>query len=87
VSVLSRRPRAVPALPMRFPSSGKWLLKILACDDRFVVGVYRRDMKVIGYLGSLDRLFGSPVTTRNWNTLTAIVRVLLADVAAPLARR
>ena len=87
VSVLSRRPRAAPALPMRFPSSGKWLLKILACDDRFVVGVYRRDMKVIGYLGSLDRLFGSPVTTRNWNTMAAIARVLLADVAAPPARR
>ncbi len=33
-------------------------------------------MKVIGYLGLLDRLFGVPVTTRNWNTLTAIVRIL-----------
>jgi hypothetical protein len=33
-------------------------------------------MKVIGYLGSLDRLFGVPVTTRNWNTITAIGKVL-----------
>ena len=33
-------------------------------------------MKVIGYLGTLDRLFGVPVTTRNWNTLTAIANVL-----------
>lgn len=33
-------------------------------------------MKVISYLGALDRLFGVPVTTRNWNTVTAIAGVL-----------
>jgi uncharacterized protein (DUF1697 family) len=38
--------------------------------------MYRRHMKVIGYLGTLDRLFGVPVTTRNWNTFTAIAKVL-----------
>jgi len=76
VSVLSRRPRSTPSMPMRFPPGGRWLLKIVARDDRFVFGVYRRHMKVIGYLGSLDRLFGVPVTTRNWNTMTAVVRVL-----------
>ena len=76
VSVLSRRPRSTPSMPVRLPSSGRWLLKILARDNRFIVGVYRRHMKVIGYLGTLDRLFGVPVTTRNWNTVTAIARVL-----------
>jgi len=76
VSVLSRRPRSAPSTPMRFPSSGKWLLTILARDDRFVFGMYRRHMKAISYLGTLDRLFGVPVTTRNWNTITAIAKVL-----------
>jgi hypothetical protein len=38
--------------------------------------MYRRHMKVIGYLGKIDRLFGIPVTTRNWNTMTAIAKVL-----------
>ena len=76
VSVLSKSPRAAPSMPISFPSSGKWLLKILARDHRFVFGVYRRHMKVISYLGSLDRLFGVPVTTRNWNTITAIATVL-----------
>ena len=33
-------------------------------------------MKVIGYLSALDRLFGVPVTTRNWNTITAIAKAL-----------
>ena len=76
VSVLSRRPQSAPSTPITFPSGGKWLLKILARDNRFVFGVYRRHLKVIGYLGKLDRLFGVPVTTRNWNTITAIVKVL-----------
>jgi uncharacterized protein (DUF1697 family) len=76
VSVLSKRPRSTLSTPVRFPSSGKWLLQILATDNRFVFGVYRRQMKVIGYLGTFDRLFGVPVTTRNWNTISAIARVL-----------
>lgn len=76
LSVLCRPPRTLPRLPMTFPSQGKWLLKVLARDRRFVVGLYRRHMKVIGYLGALDRLFGAPLTTRNWNTITAIGKVL-----------
>jgi len=76
VSVLSRRPRSTPSTPMSFPANGPWLLKILATEKRFVFGVYRRHMKVIGYLGTFDRLFGVAVTTRNWNTITAIAGVL-----------
>ena len=76
VSVLSQRPRSAPSLPMVFPPSGKWLLKILARENRFVFGLYRRHMKVIGYLGTFDRIFGVPATTRNWNTITAIAKVL-----------
>jgi uncharacterized protein (DUF1697 family) len=76
VSVLSQRPRLAPATPMRFPSGGPWLMKILARRSRFVIGMYRRHMKVIGLLGSMDRLYGVPMTTRNWNTITAIAKVL-----------
>jgi uncharacterized protein (DUF1697 family) len=76
VSLLSKRPRSTPSTPISIPSRGRWLLKILAADNRFVFGVYRRHMKAIGYLGTLDRLFGVPVTTRNWNTITAIAKVL-----------
>ena len=76
VSVLSRRPRLAPLLPISLPSSGRWLLRVMARDGRFVFGVYRRHMKVISYLGTLDRVFGVPSTTRNWNTIAAIGRVL-----------
>jgi uncharacterized protein (DUF1697 family) len=61
---------------MSLPVRGRWLLKVLAREDRFVLGLYRRHMKVIGYLSTLDRVFGVPATTRNWNTIRAIGRVL-----------
>jgi uncharacterized protein (DUF1697 family) len=76
VSILSRSPRSAPSTPMSLPSTGKWLVRILARENRFVVGLYRRHMRVISYLGTLDRIFGVPATTRNWNTITAIARVL-----------
>jgi uncharacterized protein (DUF1697 family) len=76
VSVLSRRPRSLPVMPVQFPAKGRWLLRVLGAEQRFVFGVYRRHMKVIGYLGGLDRLFGAPATTRSWNTILAIARVV-----------
>jgi len=76
VSVLSRRPKSEPSMPARFPSSGKWLLKILARKDRFVFGEYRRHMRVISYLGTVGRLLGVPTATRNWNTITAVAKAL-----------
>ena len=63
------------------PPRGEWLLRVLACHGRFVIGEYRRQMKAIGYLGTLDRVFGAPAATRNWNTITAVARIL--DRGAP----
>ncbi len=76
VSVLSRSPRLTPPLPMRLPAPGKRLVKVIARSKRFVFGLYRRDMKTIGYLGELDRVFGVPATTRNWNTISAIAKAI-----------
>ena len=76
VSVLAGRQRSEPPIPLDLPPKGKWLLRILAREGRFVLGLYRRQMKAVGYLGSIDRLFGVPATTRNWNTITAIANVL-----------
>lgn len=78
VSVLARVPRVEPHLPMSFPPRGPWLLQLLARDGRFVIGRYRRHMKTIGYLGMADQLYEVPLTTRNWNTMTAIARILEA---------
>jgi uncharacterized protein (DUF1697 family) len=79
VSVLAKVPRVAPPTPMTLPPTGLWQLEILAREGRFVFGRYRRHMKAIGYLGTLDRLFGTPATTRNWNTVTAIARILTEE--------
>jgi uncharacterized protein (DUF1697 family) len=76
VSILRRAGRVRVSLPITFPPDGDWLLRVLAVKKQFVCGVYRRHMKAIGYLGQIDKLFGVPATTRNWNTILAIVRIL-----------
>src|SRR5207253_10986908 len=76
VSVLTKPARVRAAIPIMLPPRGKWLLRVIASKNRFVFGVYRRHMKTIGYLGQIDKLVGVPVTTRNWNTIVAIVRIL-----------
>ena len=78
VSVLARRPgpRRALILPFDLPETGPWGMRVLEREGQFVIGVHRRDMQAIGYLGRIDRLFGLPATTRSWNTFQAISRVL-----------
>lgn len=76
VSVLSKAGRAKSSLPCAIPASGEWFVRVIALDGRFAFGEYRRHMKTIGYLGQVDKLFNVTVTTRNWNTIGAIVKVL-----------
>lgn len=75
-TVLSRSPRSTPSLPLRLPETGTWLVRVLARDGRFVLGVYRRHMRTIGQLGALTRIFGAPSTTRGWSTIRAIAEVV-----------
>jgi uncharacterized protein (DUF1697 family) len=76
VNVLARRLPAPPSLPLSLPSDDDWLLKIIAIENRFVLGVYRRQMKAITYLGKIEKLLGVPATTRNWNTIKKVVKLL-----------
>jgi uncharacterized protein (DUF1697 family) len=76
VSILPKAGRARTSLPIVLPADGEWLVRVIASDGRFVFGEYRRHMKTIGYLGQIDKLFGAPATTRNWNTILSIVRML-----------
>jgi uncharacterized protein (DUF1697 family) len=76
VSILAKVARLRPSLPILLPPDGPWLLRIITSKDRFVFGMYRRHMKTIGYLGQIDKLLGAKATTRNWNTITAIARIL-----------
>jgi uncharacterized protein (DUF1697 family) len=76
VNVLAKPLTALPPLPLSLPSDDDWLLKIIAIRERFVLGVYRRHMKAIGYLGRMEKLLGVPATNRNWNTILKIAEIL-----------
>ena len=76
VSILPKASPVRPPTPITLPPEGEWFVRVIASTNRFVFGEYRRHMKTITYLSQIDKLFGVPVTTRNWNTIDAIVRVL-----------
>jgi uncharacterized protein (DUF1697 family) len=79
VNVLAKPLRVPPLLPLSLPSDDDWLLKIIAIQGRFILGLYRRQMKAIGYLGKIEKLLGTPATTRNWNTILKVVQILSED--------
>lgn len=83
VSVLSKAGAVRPSLPVEFPPDGEWLVRVIAAQGQFVFGMYRRHMKTIAYLGQIDKLYGSPATTRNWNTIRTIIRILKEQKNAP----
>ena len=76
VNVLAKRLPSPPSLPISLPSDDEWLVRIIAIEDRFVLGVYRRQMKAISYLGKIEKLLGASATNRNWNTIQKVVQIL-----------
>jgi uncharacterized protein (DUF1697 family) len=63
-------------LSLSLPSDDDWLAKVIAVKGKFILGVYRREMKAIGYLGKIEKQLGVPATNRNWNTIEKVVQVL-----------
>jgi len=79
VNVLAKPLPSPPALPLCLPSNDDWLLKIIAIENRFVLGLYRRQMKAISYLSKVEKLLGVPATNRNWNTMEKIAKILATE--------
>jgi uncharacterized protein (DUF1697 family) len=84
VSVLHSPPtdalaRTMPSIPLALPSDKDWLLRVIAVQRQFVLGLYHRDMKAISYLGKLEKLLGVPGTVRNWNTIQKIAQIVKED--------
>jgi uncharacterized protein (DUF1697 family) len=78
VSIFEKPVVRLASLPIAIPSRRQWFVRIIGAKGQFVFGTYRRHMKTIGYLGQLDSLFGATATTRNWNTILALVKKLEA---------
>jgi uncharacterized protein (DUF1697 family) len=80
-SILLRPTRAQIDIPFTLPPRGEWLVRVIGSNKRILFGVYRRQMKTIGYLGQIETLFGVPMTIRKWNTILSGLRILKGQEA------
>ena len=67
VGVAAKRLPAPPLLPLSLPSDDDWLLKIIAIEGRFVLGLYRRQMKAVGHLGKIEKHLGVAINHAQLN--------------------
>jgi uncharacterized protein (DUF1697 family) len=74
--------KRLPKMPLGIPTDDAWYVRLLGRKRAFVFGVYRRHMRTIAYLGQIDKALGVPVTTRNWNTIAAVLKILKANRSA-----
>lgn len=71
VALLAARPRTTPALPIELPADG---LEAFALRRNDVLLISRRVRGRFGFPNSsVEKEFGVPATTRNWNTVTKLV--------------
>lgn len=77
VTVLERAPKAAPQFPFVMPDTGRWELQFLALRGKFLVSVRRPGRKDLYPNAVAEKLFGGSATTRNWNTIETICRVLV----------
>jgi uncharacterized protein (DUF1697 family) len=80
VSVLGKRPRKLPSLPISQPAGDQWQVKIVAGVGKFALSIWRRQGKRLVYPNEVvEKNFGLAATTRNWNTIEAILQILRAE--------
>jgi len=78
VSVLAKAGKTGPALPLEKPAGTEWQVRIFRVEGPFVLSLRRRRGKTLVYPNEVvERSFGLPATTRDWNTITALGRALI----------
>jgi uncharacterized protein (DUF1697 family) len=77
VTVMTKRPRTLPRAPPSRPAGDEWQVKIVAVSGKFVLSLWRRLGRSLLYPNEVvEKSFGVPATTRNWDTITAICDIL-----------
>ena len=79
VSSASTNGKGSVSVPLYLPTEKDWLVRLVRHDKQFVFGEYRRHMKTIDQLTKIDKILGATRTTRNWNTVMQIVKVLKTE--------
>ena len=75
VSVIEKRPRAMPSLPIYAPESpgNDWQVAVMEIRGCFAVSLHRRRAKTLVYPNEVvEKRLGAAATTRNWNTMLTL---------------
>ena len=84
VSVMAKRPRPLPRLPLSHPAGEEWQVQIVAVTGKLALSLWRRRGKTLIYPNEVvEKRFGVPATTRNWNTIVAVCEILGQRGSAP----
>lgn len=78
VSVMAKRPRTLPRLPLIQPAGADWQVRIVGISGVFALSFWRRrPERTLVYPNQVvEKQLGVAATTRNWNTISAICRIL-----------
>jgi uncharacterized protein (DUF1697 family) len=80
VSVLSKVPRTRLPIPIEHPAGRKWEVRVVAICGRFAVSIRRLGQTYSNAV--VEKHLGLPATTRNWNTIETICKLLEKKSAA-----
>ena len=78
LTVLARKPKAVSRLPRDRPAGDRWQVRVIGISGLFGLSFWRPDRKRMIYLDA-EKDFGVPGTTRTWNTVEKIRKILQGD--------
>jgi len=80
VSIIAKRPAKLPLLPIYAPSKDKWEIKISCVVGTAVLSLRRRLKDGRLYPNQIvEKHFGIAATTRNWNTIEKVAKILRQD--------
>jgi len=80
VTILARRPSKLPKLPIYAPSKDKWEVRISRVVETAVLSLRRRAEGGRLYPNQIvEKLFNIPATTRTWNTIEKVAKILTPD--------
>lgn len=80
VSVLERRPRVVPRLPIHVPEGKDWQVAVIAVRGPFVMSLLRRTGRTLVYPNQvIEKQLGVAATTRSWSTILKVREALEPD--------
>jgi uncharacterized protein (DUF1697 family) len=77
LTIVAKTPERLPRLPIYAPTTENWQVKVIAASGNLVLSLWRRAGDRILYPNEVvEKAFAAPSTTRSWNTIEKIVKIL-----------